>query len=284
MAVDPRGPLEARLLALERRLVHADDQLRQQQRELIGVGQSLWDAWGDRRIPTATPTPSPTPTPNTTVTGTVKLCNSTVNGTGLAVTLTRDSDSALLDSQTTNGSGNYTFNYYQATATAVHVNASSPPANYVSGSLGLTASVGSNIASTLTLGAASGYTCSTGACGAMPSTLTLTVTAICPGNLTRPSDTLTYQARPAWIGSSFGANGWLGATGYTVAPLGAGATTYYWFVLGVSGAAYALYEFNTDSSGERLVVWTNAQVTCAPFGCGKTCGDGSGTPMTFTIS
>ncbi len=283
--MDAIGPMERRLLGLERRLVAIDNAARNQQRQLISLGQGIWDAWGERQIPTGVVTPTPTPSPNTTVSGSVKLCNSGVAGASLTVTLTRDSDSALLDTQTTSGTGGYTFSFYEASNTAVHVNCNSPPAHYVSGSVGLTATAGtSNSAPSLTLGADTGYVCSTGACGAMPSTLNLAVGAICPGNLTVPSDTLTYQARPAWISSAYGAHGWLGATGFNVPVLGAGNTTYYWFVLGVSSAAYALHYANTDGLITRSVVWTNAQVTCSPFSCGKTCGDGSGTGMTFTIS
>jgi hypothetical protein len=54
--------MEVRLLALERRLVHIDDQLRQHQRQITGIGQGIWDAWSDVHIPAATPTPTPTGT------------------------------------------------------------------------------------------------------------------------------------------------------------------------------------------------------------------------------
>jgi hypothetical protein len=59
--MDAIGPMEARLLALERRLVHCEDALRTQQISLTGIGQGIWDAWGEHRRPRGT-TPTPTPT------------------------------------------------------------------------------------------------------------------------------------------------------------------------------------------------------------------------------
>ncbi len=61
--MDAIGPMERRLLGLERRLVHIDEALRQQNIWLVGLGQGIWDAWSDRRRPRGTPTPTPTPPP-----------------------------------------------------------------------------------------------------------------------------------------------------------------------------------------------------------------------------
>jgi hypothetical protein len=171
--MDATGPMETRLLALERRLVHIDDQLRQQQRQLIGVGQSLWDAWGDRRIP-RTPTPTPTPTyPGTTYSGTLKGCNS-LGISGATVTIKDHATGTVLGTATTTSGGGFsgtvtlTSNPQSVDITTAEsrFNASSTTQSWTGG--------GSNAVGTVTLTAATGYHCLAGCARPLPGTLTFT--------------------------------------------------------------------------------------------------------------
>jgi len=50
-----RGPIESRLLAVERGLSGLERELRQLRRQAIAVGQGLWDSWGDTPIPRQAP-------------------------------------------------------------------------------------------------------------------------------------------------------------------------------------------------------------------------------------
>jgi len=58
--LDAMGPMEKRLLALERRGVIIDNELRQLSQATVAVSQGIWDAWGEWRIPKTRPTTLPT--------------------------------------------------------------------------------------------------------------------------------------------------------------------------------------------------------------------------------
>lgn len=59
-AADLTGPLEARLLALERRQARADGALGRLARRTIALHQGIWDAWADLRHPRGVAPPPPT--------------------------------------------------------------------------------------------------------------------------------------------------------------------------------------------------------------------------------
>lgn len=54
MTADLTGPMEARLLALERRQARLDDALRTLRRQAVAVGQGIWDAWSEVNVPVVT--------------------------------------------------------------------------------------------------------------------------------------------------------------------------------------------------------------------------------------
>src|SRR4051794_24293953 len=66
--MDSMGPMEARLLATERRQARLDNEIRTLKVELTAIQQGIWDAWSELRIPLAQ-SPAPTPTHPMTVTG-----------------------------------------------------------------------------------------------------------------------------------------------------------------------------------------------------------------------
>jgi hypothetical protein len=90
--VDVLGPAERRLLAVERLLVHLENEARRNQRDLVELAQREWDAWGDwpPGIRSAAPPPPPPA--------------ATIPGCGGATTLT---SVTLVD----NVYGNFTLNW-----------------------------------------------------------------------------------------------------------------------------------------------------------------------------
>jgi hypothetical protein len=133
--------METRLLALERRLAHIDDQARQHQRQLIGIGQGIWDAWSDRQAPMATPTPTPTGTfpaccPGYTFPSTVTLVDNIYGN----FTLTFDGVSTYSGCKQINFAGSVIcFSsvsmplYYKVTIDATHCAATLTMSYYASG-------------------------------------------------------------------------------------------------------------------------------------------------------
>jgi hypothetical protein len=53
------GPMETRLLAVERIQARIDHDLRDMRREVIALSQGIWDAWSDVRFPRTTNPPAP---------------------------------------------------------------------------------------------------------------------------------------------------------------------------------------------------------------------------------
>lgn len=62
MSIEAIGPLEARLLAVERRQARIDEEVRGLKRDVIAIGQGIWDAWdevGRVTVDVASPTTTP---------------------------------------------------------------------------------------------------------------------------------------------------------------------------------------------------------------------------------
>jgi hypothetical protein len=54
--MDLMGPMEARLLEVERRLVRLDRELGTMRREAVALSQGIWETWSDVQTPTTTTT------------------------------------------------------------------------------------------------------------------------------------------------------------------------------------------------------------------------------------
>src|SRR4051794_7518941 len=76
--MDLTGPMETRLLEVERRLVHLDRDLGTMRREAVALSQGTWDLWSNiqRRRTTTEPTGVATPPANITGCGTIQLPDS----------------------------------------------------------------------------------------------------------------------------------------------------------------------------------------------------------------
>jgi hypothetical protein len=65
--MDARGPMEARVLGVERGCNQMDRDLEALKRQLVALSQGIWDAWSDVATPSAGP-PAPPPTPTVHIT------------------------------------------------------------------------------------------------------------------------------------------------------------------------------------------------------------------------
>jgi hypothetical protein len=174
MDLDAIGPLEARLLALERRNARIGDDLETLRRLEVALWQEIWDSWGDvhGRVMTPAPTPTPTPTCTATVSGTLKGCNNIVLSGESVVIHDHGSGTVLTTITTSGGSISGTLSITSPSET---VDVDTMVSGFNSTSMLKTFSCGSNGLGTITLTADASHVCFTGC--AYPVSTSITVTS-----------------------------------------------------------------------------------------------------------
>jgi hypothetical protein len=105
MGPDLIGPLEARLIAVERRTVRLDDELRTLRRGVVETQQRIRDSWSDWRLRAPVAVATPPVVACATVTVALKNCNGTAAlAAGGTITIT-SAGGTVYGPCTTNGSG-----------------------------------------------------------------------------------------------------------------------------------------------------------------------------------
>lgn len=170
--MDARGPLEARLLALERRLVHVEDEARRNQVDLAALWQEEWDAWSDRRRRGGTP--APPPPPPVTLSGTVSGCNGTTLNVASMDVLVTDSLGGTLGDTTTDSSGHYSLTVTVPSTDTITVTVTPLSGRFAVTAATISVSPGDTATRNVTLDPATGYHCVLGCLYPVYQTLTLT--------------------------------------------------------------------------------------------------------------
>jgi hypothetical protein len=275
VTLDAIGPMENRLLQLERKQARLDAALRTLAIDATALWQREWDAWGDwppylHGAPT--PTPTPTPTPNTGVSGTLSGC--TTAGIPGTVIVT-DALANVLGTFTASSGGAWSGSVYLAANAMLTFSATPTSLRFAATAISRAITAGaSNVGINIAATAAAGYACTKACPYPLKTTLTLTSTGTCSG-IAYPSDTLTYHALPAWLVSLGIPFGWLGSTTYNATY---GAVTATWNYLFFVNSLGQLKLSVVDLAGHHSVGLATATLgscsgsaTTAAYTCSTNC-------------
>ncbi len=255
------GQIEEEILTLERQYWQFPE-IRALEIRLAALEQSLMASW--MYVGSSAPPP-----PNTTFDGSIQGCVNTYTAATVALTIT-DIGGTVLWTGATGGAGTFSGSLYLASNATLFLNATGPNVRFATTttfSAAFTAGTLNHLGGGHGMTPATGYACPTGCNDPLKTTLNFTFNGACTGGF--PSDTFTYQARPAALAALIGAgSSWIGALNNITL---SGHNDWTYFYPGASG-------INVFRSGTNTVISNGSSptLTCPAgatnFSLALTCG------------